>query len=171
MEFKLFPSKNESLAFIQKYSFFNSLNEAYYDIIPRDTAPKRFIGQYFVAIVIIENPGQIDCRDLNIHFIYENEQMSGSLEFLHNFEVPYLMKNSVLIFPINIYLQQQNYKYQLQDSRLESHTWTSARNSQTSSTKRHTHYLQENHLRSVTKCWTMMNSIMTNVFQILSSRT
>jgi hypothetical protein len=166
MEFKLFPSKNESLAFIQKYSFFNSLNDSYYDIIPRDTAPKRFIGQYFVAIVIIENPGQIDCRDLNIHFIFENEHTSGSLEFLHNFEVPYLMKNSVLIFPINIYLQQQNYKYPSQDSRQESLTWMFGLNYPTNSTRRPTLFRPETLSRSATKCWTMTSSITISACRI-----
>lgn len=110
MEFKLFPSKKEALIFTQKYCFFNTMNDSLYDLVSKDTSPKRFFGQYFVAILMIENPGQIDCRDLNVHFLYENEKMSGSLEFVHNFEVPYLMKNSVLIFPINLYLQQKNYK-------------------------------------------------------------
>jgi hypothetical protein len=109
-ESRVFVSKKEAYHFIQNYSFFNQDNDSAYSIAGSNHTPKRFLGQYFVALILIENPGQIDCQNLHVHFIYENSKNSGSIEFLRNFKIPYLMKGACLVFPLYIYLTQQSYK-------------------------------------------------------------
>ena len=109
-ESKVFTSKIEAYNFIQKFTFYNEDNDCSYSIAGSNHTPKRFLGQYFVAIILIENPGQMDCQNLHVHFIYENDKSSGSLEFLRNFKIPYLMKKACLVFPLYIYLTQQSYK-------------------------------------------------------------
>ena len=109
-ESKVFTSKTDAFNFIKTFSFFNEDNDCSYSIAGSNHTPKRFLGQYFVAVILIENPGQIDCQNLHVHFIYENDKNSGSLEFLRNFKIPYLMKKACLVFPLCIYLTQQSYK-------------------------------------------------------------
>ena len=108
-ESRVFVSKKEAYAFIQHYTFFNQDNESSYSIAGSSHTPKRFLGQYFVALILIENPGQIDCQNLHVHFIYENNRNSGGIEFLRNFKIPYLMKKACLVFPLYIYLTQQSH--------------------------------------------------------------
>lgn len=107
LEFLLFNVKSDALRFVQKNRFLNRSNENVYVSAPKEHNPKRFLGQWFIALLIIENPGTIDCRNLSVQFISETQ---GAPHFLHNFQVPYLMKKACLLFPLKLYLQKEQYK-------------------------------------------------------------
>lgn len=174
-ESKVFAAKADAYNFIQNSIFYNDDNDCSYSIASSNHTPKRFLGQHFVAIILIENPGQMDCQNLHVNFVYEKETSSTSEEYLRNFKIPYLMKKACIVFPLCIYLTQQSYKWTLDpltlDSRPGSPTPMSEASCPISSTKSPTRSPRAFRSSSDTASWTTTSSTRTRACRTSPSKT